>query len=196
MPHVKSSPPNFSSAQRSALAWPASVASTVFSASFRPLPSTATSVCVFLCASTPTTTTTAGLPSSAALPMADGNSDTVRSVPHLVSAAPCGASQTAAARGISQTPGGENQTAATAANILIAQTARDLRKKPAPPHLSRPTWTHLPSEPTHWAARILTSHRAGNQDARHGTGNRACAHVGEPLAGHHLQASRPAPWAR
>ena len=124
----------------------------------------ATSVWVFLCASTPTTTATAGLPIVRCAPHGRRQFGHRAAVPHLVSAAPCGASQTAAARGISQTPGGENQTAATTANILIAQTARDLTTKLAPPHLSHPTWTHLPSEPTRWAARILTSHRAGNQD--------------------------------
>jgi len=119
----------------------------VFSASFRPLPSSATRVRVFLCASTPITTTTASPRWPAAL-RAAASAKATWSVPHRVSAAACRACQRAAARGISQTPGGENQTAATTASILIGQTTPDLAKKPAPSHPSRPTWTHLPSEPT------------------------------------------------
>jgi hypothetical protein len=70
----------------------------------------------------------------------------------------------AAARGISQTPGGENQTAAAPASILIAQTARGLAWKLAPRHLSHPIWTQRHTEPTRWAAAILASHQIGNQD--------------------------------
>src|SRR6476469_3829569 len=55
MPHVRSGP-KVDSAHRSADALPTVVAGTVFSPSLRPLPSTATHVCVRLCASTPTTT--------------------------------------------------------------------------------------------------------------------------------------------